>query len=479
MIFNLNTYLNLNTMKKTINGLLAGIFLAAGITSCSSDDDFTPVNDDPGNNDPGNEMIILEGNLSTRTLTKDENYLIKNQVFVRDGETLTIEPGTVLFGDKATKGTLIIDRGGKIIADGTIDEPIVMTSVLPAGSRDRGDWGGLVVLGRAKTNQIDPEIEGITPAVVFGGTDDNDDSGIMRYLRVEFAGIELTPNNETNSITMGGVGNQTVLEYAQVSYGGDDGFEWFGGSNDGKYLIAFGMWDDDFDVDFGYSGKNQYGLGVRYASLADQSGSNGFECDNGPDDNMTELLTTGVFSNFTILGPKLTNDQSISGNFQHAMDLRRRVAVTLANSVFVGYPRGLRMRQNSVYENYMNGEGVLFNNIMSAPSQTFLTGGNHTEEDVENYWANNQNLISTETNFDAYYASLGLRDEMFFGNVSNNQFPSNPNYAVTNGDLLQGADFSISQLQDSFFDEVEFRGAFDGFDWTDGWAEFDPIGKEY
>lgn len=464
-------------MKKTIYLLATALALFTGFTSCSSDDDNTPpviVEPEP------DQPIILQGNLSSQTLTKDKQYVIVGQTFVRNGQTLTINPGTVLFGDKASKGTLIIDRGGKLIADGTLEEPIVMTSVLPAGSRDRGDWGGLVLLGNAKTNQIDPEIEGITPAVVFGGNDDNDDSGIMRYLRVEFAGIELTPNNETNSITMGGVGNQTVLEYAQVSYGGDDGFEWFGGSIDGRYLIAFGMWDDDFDVDFGYSGKNQFGLGVRYSSLADQSGSNGFECDNGPDDNVTALLTTGVFSNFTILGPKLTSDQSISGNFQHAMDLRRRVAVTLANSVFVGYPRGLRFRQNSVYENYTAGTGVLFNNIMSAPTQTFQTGGSHSEQDVADYWAANQNEISTSSDFGSYYAGLGLRNEMFFGNQSNNLFPSNPNYAVTSGSLLQGADFSISQLQDPFFNSaIEFRGGFGATDWTDGWAEFDPIAKVY
>lgn len=473
-------------MKKTIYLFATALMLSAGFVSCNSDDDvittppITEPNPDPDPDpDPTPVQVVLEGDLSTQTLTKDGNYLIKGQVFVRDGQTLTIEPGTVLLGDKATKGTLIIDRGGKIIADGTLQEPIVMTSVLPAGTRDRGDWGGLVLLGKAKTNQVDPEIEGITPAVVFGGNDDNDDSGIMRYLRVEFAGIELTPNNETNSITMGGVGNQTVLEYAQVSYGGDDGFEWFGGSNDGKYLIAFGMWDDDFDVDYGYTGKNQYGLGVRYASLADQSGSNGFETDNGPDDNMTELLTTGVFSNFTILGPKLTSDQSISGNFQYAIDARRRTALTIANSLFVGYPRGIRMRQNSVYENYTAGTGILHNNIMNAPTRSFETGGDHSEADVEAYWVDNNIEISRDTDFDAYYSDLGLRDEMFFGNVPNNQFPSNVNYAVTSGRLTSGADFSITQLDDSFFDKVDFVGGFGETDWTDGWAEFDPIGAEY
>ncbi len=466
-------------MKKRFSILLAGILGLAMATSCSSDDDAPITGGGNGNGNGENELIVLEGNLSSRTLTKNEKYLIKGQVFVREGQTLTIEPGTVILGDKATKGTLVIDRGGKLIAEGTANEPIVMTSVLPAGQRDRGDWGGLVVLGRAKTNQNNPEIEGISPAVIFGGNDDNDDSGIMKYLRVEFAGIELTPNNETNSITMGGVGKQTVLEYAMVSYGGDDGFEWFGGNNDGKYLISLGMWDDDFDVDFGYTGRNQFGLAVRYASFADQSGSNGFECDNGPNDDVTELLTEGVFSNFTILGPRLTSDQSISSNYQHAIDLRRRTAVTIANSVFVGFPRGIRMNQNSVATNFENGTGNLLNNYMVAPTQTFIKGSNVAEDfDLEAFW-NETNEINTGTNFASIYADLGLRDEMFFGNVPNNQYPSDPNFAVPTGALTSGAEFSHAKLSDGYFDIVNFRGAFGGSDWTDGWAEFDPISKEY
>ena len=249
-----------------------------------------------------------------------------------------------------------------------------MTSNLPAGSRDRGDWGGLIILGNAPVNQVNPEIEGINPAVTYGGTNAADDSGALVHVRVEYAGIELTPNNETNSITLGAVGTGTQIEYCQVSYGGDDGFEWFGGTVNGKYLISFANWDDSFDVDFGYSGKNQFGLEVRYPSFADQSGSNSFECDNGPNDNVTTLLTTGVFSNFTCIGPRATNAQSINANYQHSIDLRRRTAATIANSVFIGYPRGLRMNQQSVYDNYAAGTGKLIKNILVAPNTTYAVG---------------------------------------------------------------------------------------------------------
>lgn len=454
-----------------INKLIfSGILVAAlSIVGCSSDDD--------NNNTPIDTVVVLEGNLETQTLTKDKKYLIKGQTFVRSGKVLTIQPGTIIKGDKATKGTLVVDKGGRIEANGTAAEPIVMTSNLPAGSRDRGDWGGLVILGNAPVNQTDPSIEGITPSVVFGGTNAADNSGTYRYLRVEYAGIELSPNNETNSITMGGVGSETVMEYCQVTYGGDDGFEWFGGTVNGKYLIAFGMWDDCFDVDFGYSGKVQFGLSVRYPSFADQSGSNAFECDNGPNDNTTAFLTTGVFSNFTCIGPRSTNAQSINANYQHSMDLRRRTAVTIANSVFTGYPRGLRMNQQSVYDNYAAGTGKLLNNIMVAPNTTFSVGSGMTATatDIQT-WFNLTNTTITAA-IEDQFAVLGLASNLAFGNNVTTNYPSNPNFAVTSGTLASGAAFTDTKL--AGFQSVAYRGAFGSTDWTDGWAQFLPNAQTY
>ncbi len=453
--------------------LMASILLSAfTFVSCSSDDDNnTPVI-------PGDSVVILEGNLETTTLTKDKKYLIRGQAFVRSGKVLTIQPGTIIKGDKATKGTLIIDRGGKIEAVGTEAEPIVMTSNLAAGSRDRGDWGGLVILGNAPVNQTNPEIEGITPAAVYGGSDAADDSGALKYVRVEYAGIELTPNNETNSITLGAVGSGTELEYCQVSFGGDDGFEWFGGTVNGKYLISFASWDDSFDVDFGYSGKNQFGVEVRYPSFADQSGSNSFECDNGPNDNVTTLLTTGTFSNFTCVGPKATNAQSINANYQHSLDLRRRTAVTIANSVFIGYPRGIRFNQQSVYENYAAGTGKLLNNILVAPTTTYSvgTGMTATATDLET-WFTATNTTITGT-IESQFAVLGLNPNVAFGTSVATAYSANPSFAVTAGTLATGASFTDAKLN-TWFTPTTYRGAFGATDWTDGWANFTPNSSAY
>ena len=455
-----------------INAAVAASLLLA--VSCNNDDDEDVI---PTNN----ELVRLSGDLSTQTLTKDKKYLLEGQVFVRDGQTLTIQPGTVIYGDKRTRAVLVIDRGGKMIAEGTASEPIVMTSNQEAGVRDRGDWGGLVILGNAVSNQPNPAIEGITPEVNFGGNNDADNSGVYKYLRIEFAGIELTPNNETNSITMGGVGSGTTMEYCMVSFGGDDGFEWFGGNVDGKYFISFNSWDDCFDVDFGYSGKVQYGLSVRYPSYADQSGSNSFECDNGPNDNDVLPYTTGTFSNFTCVGPIKTGDKISNGNFQHSLDLRRRTAVSIANSVFTGFPRGVRMNQPSVVDQYTTLEnGMLHNNVLvgTSNSSLFLGGSGVDAADVESYWRANNDVIDGP-NSDAITTSLGLSPDIFYGTNLANNYLGAGSFTVTSGTLTAGADFTPAKLADAFFDKVQFRGAFGATDWTAGWAEFNPVDKVY
>ncbi len=472
-------------MKNVFGSIVLFAVLAMFMVSCDKKETPPPP-------PPVEQLVELTGDLSTRTLTADKKYLLKGQVFVRNGQTLTIEPGTIIFGDRRTKGTLIIDKGGRIIANGTVDKPIVMTSSQEAGIRDRGDWGGLVILGRANVNQPDPTIEGITPPVTFGTTNntanDGENSGSLRYVRIEFAGIELTPNNETNSLTTGGVGRGTVVEYVQVSYGGDDGFEFFGGTHNGKYLISLGMWDDDFDIDFGYTGNIQFGVAIRYPSFADQSQSNGIEADNGPNDNDVQPYTTGVLSNITVLGPlaPVSPANPISANYAHAADLRRRVALSVFNSVFVGFPRGIRFNQASVLSQYQSGRGVLANNILWASSEAnaYQAGSGVAVADVKAYWetAANGNTLVTTAATDAYNA-IGLKADWFFGGRLNNDYPANPDFTLTTGTAAAGAKFDHPKFNEpnrtGFFTNVAYRGAFGNTDWTDRWAEFDPVDKAY
>lgn len=443
--------------------------------------------------------IVLSGNLTTQSLDASKKYLIRGQTFIKDGITVTIPAGTVLFGEKSTKGTLIVERGGKLICNGTAAAPVVMTSNQEVNARDKGDWGGLVILGKAYTNQPNPAVEGISPAANFGAADranDADNSGVYKYLRVEYAGIELTPNNETNSVTLGGVGSGTTFEYVQVSFGGDDGFEWFGGTVNGKYLVSLSTWDDDFDCDYAWSGNVQFALVVRNPFAADQSQSNAFENDNGPNDNDTGAgtYTTGTFSNVTVYGPVDRTGRSISANNVHAMDLRRRNATSILNSVIGGFPTGIRMNQSSVYAQYTaaNPVGVLANNILIAPTATRYAIGsevNFTATDLQTYWEAANSTLAIPANDDTqntFYSTLGLRIDNFFSRSSASTYPSNPDFTLASGTatIATGASFTNAKFNEAsrtaFFNKtVTYRGAFGTSDWTDGWAEFRPISKVY
>lgn len=473
-------------MKLQYSLKITALFVAFLSVAISCSDSSTGI----GNEDNDSGLIELTGDLTSQTLTADKKYLLLGQVFVRDGQVLEIEPGTVIFGDKRTRATLIIDKGGKIMAEGTRENPIVFTSAQEPGVRDRGDWGGIVILGRSNVNQPNPAIEGITPEVNFGTFNstefDDESSGVLRFVRVEFGGIELSPNNETNSITMGGVGRGTVMEYNMVSFGGDDGFEWFGGTVNGKYFVSHAMWDDDFDCDYGWSGNVQFGLIIRYPGFADQSQSNAFECDNGPNDTDVQPYTTGTFSNVTVIGPIRTGSSVSNGNYAHAIDLRRRTAASIFNSVFTGFPRGLRMNQPSVYANYMEGRGVLENNVMvyATEANAFLAGSGVDPADVANYW-NQKNTTISGPFSNEIHQDLGLNPELFFGSRLANDYGSSLDFRVTSGTLTNGALFTNAKFSESvradFFDtSVDFIGAFGPNDnWTEGWTEFDPVDRVY
>ena len=302
----------------------------------------------------GDQEFVFTGK---QTLKKG-TYLLKGWVYLADGAELTIEPGTIIKGDKQTKAALIAERGGKLIAKGTATEPIVFTSEEAAGSRKPGDWGGIILCGKAKNNQTEQQIEG-GPRTKHGGADDADNSGALSYVRIEFAGYPFQKDKEINGLTLGSVGSGTEIDHVQVSYSNDDSFEWFGGTVNCKYLVAYKGWDDDFDTDNGFSGKVQYGLSLRDSKIADTSQSNGFESDNCADGATVDPRTKATFSNITFVGPKVLDDKfqnttdyinagaynpnngSALGKFQSAMQIRRSSNLNCINSVALGWPIGL------------------------------------------------------------------------------------------------------------------------------------------
>ncbi|MGQ9917556.1 MAG: hypothetical protein ACUVS7_09090 [Bryobacteraceae bacterium] len=252
------------------------------------------------------DIVDIVGNIeSDRRLTNDKLYRLNGLVFVRNGATLTIDPGTVIIGQPGSEppSALIITRNGKIVAEGTRSRPIIMTSALAPGERRRGDWGGLILLGRAPVNVEGGEftIEGLPASEDsrYGGTNPEHDCGRLRYLRVEYAGSTFAPNNEVNAITWGGCGTKTVAEFLQTSYGLDDAFEFFGGTMNARYLIGGLAADDFLDWQLGYTGNIQFGI---FYQDPDNPGNRGIEADNSEFDQGASPLSKPTVFNVTFIG---------------------------------------------------------------------------------------------------------------------------------------------------------------------------------
>jgi hypothetical protein len=301
----------------------------------------TPVEDPSG-------YVLNTDITANRTLLADKTYTLEAMVYVKSGATLTIEPGAIIKVAKG-KNALVITRGAKIMAVGTAEKPIILTSNEAAPAP--GDWGGIVVLGKATVNasfnsvagqgEIEGGVNNAAGDGIYGGTDDNDNSGKLKYVRIEYGGYPFQPDKELNSLTMGGVGAGTEIDFVECAYGGDDAFEWFGGTVNAKHLISYKTVDDDFDTDNGFRGTVQFCIAIRDKDKADVSGSNGFESDNDAGGTTTTPITAPVFANVTIIGPKQDAGTSIATNFKRGAHLRRNTRTSIINSVIMGYPTGI------------------------------------------------------------------------------------------------------------------------------------------
>ena len=304
------------------------------------------------------------------TWTANNIYLLQGAIHVTNGVTLTIEPGTVIMGDKAvSNSTLFVSRGGKLIANGTSCKPIVFTSNQAPGSRLPEDWGGVVLLGKAVHNLgTEIPIEGIATNAVLhnhGGTDNTDSSGSLRYVRIEFPGFDFATDKEINGLTMGSVGNKTVIDHIQVSFSGDDSFEWFGGAVSAKYLVAFKGLDDDFDTDNGFSGHLQHLLVYRLPSNADASQSNGIESDNNNTSSAATPKTGSRIYNLTQIGG-FQPGATVNALFQRGAHLRRNTEQKVFNSIFMNNRIGLHVDGTTTLANAAAETLVFRNNIIAA-----------------------------------------------------------------------------------------------------------------
>jgi len=467
-----------------------------GLKACdhilfTQDTSSDEVNDNGTQIGNGDKEFVFTGK---QTLKKG-TYLLKGWVYIADGAELTIEPGTVVKGDKETMAALIAERGGKLIAKGTQSAPIVFTSEMAKGSRKPGDWGGIILCGKAKHNASEAQIEG-GPRTKHGGSDDGDNSGTLQYVRIEFAGYPFKADKEINGLTLGSVGSATTIDHVQVSYSNDDSFEWFGGTVNCKDLVAYRGWDDDFDTDNGFSGNVQFALSVRYSRLADTSQSNGFESDNDASGSDATPYTSAVFSNVTFVGPAATdaafqntsdyinggdyfpNNGSALGRFQAAMHIRRNSRLNCFNSVAVGWPVGIILdnekgnTQGAVASGALKLKNIWFGGMVTAVGTDFnkiYTDGLYNYQTKE--------VDTTQKSFSSTFFTSETSNK--YSDSYDGWFDSTGYLPAAGSPLLSAASFTDSMLG-SWFTKVGYIGAFAQSDtWLQGWTNFDPQNADY
>ena len=415
------------------------------------------TNFNPQNAVYGAPTVQVTGYISANTTWKSSKvYQLNGPVMVINGATLTIEAGTVIRGNAmSSNSSLIITRGCKIMANGTEAKPIVFTSSKAAGLRAPGDWGGVIILGNAKINPAagQANIEGLEASSnsFYGGNNDNDNSGVFQYARIEFGGYIFSANNEINGLTMGGVGNGTTIRYVQTSFIKDDAFEWFGGTVNCSHLVSYRCTDDDFDTDFGYSGCVQFGLVLRDPSWSDGvSGgeSNGFESDNDGTGTVAKPFVKAIFSNITMVGPyrkdSLSNSNSLStfgANNKRAVFIRRNSNLRVINSVFTDFKNSIHVKDNptiaaynadSSYANTLDSSNMCIKNCVFASMNVSTSNG------VELAFTNSANLWSWHGN--TYYDATAA---LFQDTITNINY--NMNYRPRIGSpIASGADFTHS-----------------------------------
>lgn len=445
-------------MKRTVITLASLSLLFA--TACGDD------GSNAGTPDAGNDPFTITGDITADTTwTTGNTYTLTTNIFVHNA-TLTIEPGVTIVGDAGS--SLVITNTAKIMAEGTASQPIIMTSSKAAGSRMAGDWGGLILLGKAPINVTGgtDNIEGFpagTPGTEFGGSDPTHNCGTVKYVRIEFAGFELSTDNELNGLTVGACGSDTVIDYLQVHKGADDAVEFFGGTASITHAVLTQCDDDGLDWDFGWSGKAQFIVIQQSAT----TGNHGFEADNNVNSNDATPRSSPEIWNATLIGSDA--DPGSASKTQGGMMLRRGTAGMINNTIVeyfadwavdvADYSTVLQATASTPTLAIQN--SYFYQNANDA-NNGWPTGFDEDQGVQDDCDSNNANCFDEAAHFmmAAYnntFADPGLGD------------PKNltaPNFAPTSpltGGGTPSAGFDTS---------ATFIGAIGSEDWTSGWTAY-------
>ena len=432
--------------------IATGLALAAGLSTfpvaALRSEQAPPVNI-PGIDKP---VIVVTGDVSANeTWTNANYYVLRGAVFVRSGSTLNIGAGTRIIGESGSVGTLVVERGGRINAIGTQQAPIVFTSDQPVGRRGRGDWGGIIINGRAPVNLAGGEGEGEGDTGVYGGTDPNDNSGVLRYVRVEFSGIEFSPDNELNGIAFQGVGRGTQVDHVQAHMSRDDAMEWFGGTVDGKYLVMSNAADDGLDWTFGWSGRVQYAVITQRGDDAD----NAIEADNSEFVNGALPRSNPQIYNLTICG----DPTGLASEVQRAGNLRRGTAFTIRNFLITGMRQGFQIETTNTATTGQVDNGT---SQMGAGAS----------------WGNVSNMHASVTTYmnNGRFPGVVLNQPAGISAAACNGGNPNANFQPSSIATIAGGQLApILPPIDGFFEVTTFIGALPPApapNWMDGWTSF-------
>ncbi|HEU4748271.1 MAG TPA: hypothetical protein VFS56_07190 [Gemmatimonadaceae bacterium] len=466
-----------------LRSLFASMVLAGVVGACADGD---PLGPDNGGIEPGDATITADITAS-RTLYADTTYTLSGFIKVANNATLTIQAGTKIIGDFDVPGSsLFVLRGSKILALGTAEDPIVFTSERTSG-RQAGDWGGLIIVGNGIVNRADPTIlEGTgtgasNPQVNYaGGTSNTDDSGELRYVRVEFAGYATAQDAELNSFTFAALGSGTRLSYLEALYGLDDAFEWFGGAVDAKYLVSYETGDDHFDASEGYSGRNQFLIAfqsirpdARPAAGSASSDPQGIENDGCAGSNClsgqnSDPRTNPIFANFTLVGTGPGVVDATSGGI--GMMLRRGTAGAYVNGIIARWPRAaISLRDQTTLDRIDDGSLVLRNLYLAENGPTFQAASGTTVQGTVDLTANSIEVAGGSTTASSIFTSLPAAPAA----------AANLDWALT-ADAAPGTGGSgafsgaLATQAGSFVTGTSYRGAADpaGVKWWAGWTSY-------
>jgi hypothetical protein len=426
----------------------AAATFAVSVTPISADL-ASPVNV-PGIDKP---VIVVTGEVNgSDTWVSSNYYVLRGAVFVRNGATLNIEAGTRVIGESGSVGTLIVERGGRLIAIGTPSAPIVFTSDQPIGTRNRGDWGGLILNGRAPVNLEGGEGAGEGDTGVYGGNDPNDSSGILRYVRVEFSGIEFSPDNELNGIAFQGIGRGTQVEFIQAHMSRDDAVEFFGGTVDLKHAVLSNAADDSLDWTFGWTGRAQFVAITQRGDDAD----NGIEADDNEFNNNALPRSNPQIYNITICGDPDRNEGTES---PRGANLRRGTAFTIRNFLVTGF------------------KSVGFQIETSNTATTAQVDNGTSQMGAGVAWNIPTPMHSSVTTYinSGRFPDIRLNEDPGVSTAACSNHPA-PNFQPSSVATLAGGQLApIQPPNDGFFEAVTYIGAVPPApapNWMDGWTSF-------